>query len=112
MTKVDWQLYSENNLIINNQNVEAEFNQNNIVYNDEFGKHIIDRKNKIYERIDNEDYMIINFNKNTITFKFNGETLEYDITSEYKEGENKISLIYSLGEEEKRIVIKKRDEIK
>lgn len=108
MTKINWQLYIEDTLIINNLNVEAEVTNENICYTDEFGKHIIDKLNRTYQRIGDSDEMIIDFKKNSITFKFDGQVLEYDIESSFETNDKSVFIVYTLGDEKKKLLVTER----
>ena len=69
--KIDWKVYSDNNLVIDNNNVNCILiAPQKIKYKDEYGKHIIDIKNKIYLKESKDNKMTINFIEQTCEFTF------------------------------------------
>lgn len=105
MHKINWQLLSDGNVLINNQNVDAKVTDEFIIYEDEFGTHSISKLNSTYQRIGKEDEMFIDFNKKNIIFKFDGHTLSYDIETSFEVKENIVKMSYNLGDEEKTIIV-------
>ena len=56
----------------------------------------------------NEDAQIKN---NLLTVSFGSNNLKYDIKTNYEEKDELIILTYELGNEEKQIIIKRKEEI-
>ena len=69
--KIDWKVYSNNKLIIDNNNVKCNLYSSNIIeFKDEYGKHIIDLENKTYSKVGNDNKMVIDFIAKTCEFIF------------------------------------------
>ena len=109
--KIDWKLINGDEVVIDEVNKIVKFEDNVIYYTDEFGTHVIDETNKIYERRNPEDIFRIDFNKNILTVIFSNTKLKYDIVTKYEEINNKIILSYSLGDEKKVIEITRKEEL-
>ena len=109
--KIDWKLKNGEEVIINETDKEAKYEDNIIYYVDEYGTHAIDRINRIYERRCPEDIFRVDFNNHLLTVIFENNNLKYDINTNYEENENKIILTYSLGDEIKVIEITKKEEL-
>lgn len=105
--KIDWKVYSNNKLIIDNNNVKCILDSlNKIEFEDEYGKHIIDLENKIYSKIGNGNKMIIDFFKKTCEFIFEeNEKCTFDIDCNIKIEENYIEILYNFDEDDKKILI-------
>lgn len=108
---IDWRLISDKEIVIDRPNVLVEINDKKIIYKDEYGIHTIDQKDKIYKRVYNGDTIIIDFNKNLMTVYFEDKKFDLDIKSKYQEKGKEIHLKYSLGEEEKEIIITRKEEL-
>ena len=109
--KIDWKLKNGDEIVINEVDKDAKFEDNKIYYVDEYGTHVIDRTNRIYERRCPEDIFRVDFNNNLLTVIFENNNLKYDINTKYEEAENSIILTYSLGNEIKVIEITKKEEL-
>lgn len=105
--KVDWKVYSNNKLIIDNNNVKCNLDYSNkIEFEDEYGKHIIDLENKTYSKDGKDNKMKINFTEKTCEFIFEkNEKCTFDIDCNIKIEENYIEISYSFDEDEKKILI-------
>ena len=99
--KIDWKLKNGEEVIINEIDKAAKYEDNIIYYVDEYGTHVIDRNKRIYERRCPEDIFRVDFNNN----------LKYDINTKYEEENNKIRLTYSLGDEIKVIEITRKEDL-
>ena len=62
--KIDWKLKNGEEVIINEIDKAAKYEDNIIYYVDEYGTHVIDRNNRIYERRCPEDIFRVDFNNN------------------------------------------------
>lgn len=109
--KIDWKLKNGEEVIINEIDKAAKYEDNIICYVDEYGTHVIDRNNRIYERRCPEDIFRVDFNNNLLTVIFENNNLKYDINTKYEEENNKIRLTYSLGDEIKVIEITRKEEL-
>lgn len=105
MPKITWQLLSDEKLIIDDRSVDATILDDKLVYEDQYGKHIISKKYKTYQRIGKEDEMFVDFNNNIVRFTFDNKKLDFDIISNFTVDKNKTKLSYNLGDEEKTIII-------
>ena len=109
--KIDWKLKNGEEVIINEIDKAAKYEDNIIYYVDEYGTNVIDRNNRIYERRCPEDIFRVDFNNNLLTVIFENNNLKYDINTKYEEENNKIRLTYSLGDEIKVIEITRKEEL-
>lgn len=109
--KIDWKLLNDGEEIINNENQEARFEDNNIIYKDEYGEHIVDLDNKVYKRIAEDNTMSIDFKESILTIEFSNNKFDYVIDTKFKNEGNIIELEYSLGDEVKTIIIKRKEEL-
>lgn len=109
--KIDWKLTSNGNVEIEKKDVLVEYKNNSIYYKDEYGTHVINEDNKTYERINKEDVFKVNFKEELLIVTFDNTSLSYKINALYEEIDNIIKLTYSLGEEEKIIEVKRRDNL-
>lgn len=107
MSKISWQVKSNHELVIDDHNKEAIFNNKKIEYIDNYGIHNIDLINKIYKRKDTNLEMTVDFNINTFVIIFDDKRLEYDIKTSLNIGDNIVKLTYSLGDEIKEIIVMK-----
>ena len=87
--KIDWKLKNGEEVIINEIDKAAKYEDNIIYYVDEYGTHVIDRNNRIYERRCPEDIFRVDFNNNLLTVIFENNNLKYDINTKYEEAINK-----------------------
>lgn len=106
--KIDWRLISNGEITIETFDNLVEFQNGIITYKDEYGTHLIDTYNRVYERMHPDNIFRINFNEELLTVIFDNEKLKYDIKAKYEEDNNIIRMIYSLGDEEKIIEITKK----
>ena len=83
--KIDWKLKNGEEVIINEIDKAAKYEDNIIYYVDEYGTHVIDRNNRIYERRCPEDIFRVDFNNNLLTVIFENNNLKYDINTKYEE---------------------------
>ena len=109
--KIDWKLKNGDEIVIDEVDKDAKFEDNLLYYVDEYGTHVIDRINRIYERRCPEDTFKVDFNNNLLTIIFENNNLKYNINTKYAEENNKITLTYSLGDEIKVIEITRKEEI-
>ena len=109
--KIDWRLFDGEEIVIEELNKDVEFIDNTIYYIDEYGTHVVDLQNKIYERRSPEDIFRVDFNNNILTVKSASNDLKYNINTNYFEEDNIIRLTYSLGEEKKVIEITRKEEL-
>lgn len=109
--KIDWKLKNGSEVIIDEVDKDAKLENNIIYYIDEYGTHVIDRMNRIYERRSPEDIFRVDFNNNLLTVIFDSNSLKYDINTKYEEKNNKIILTYSLGDEIKVIEITRKEDL-
>ncbi len=109
--KIDWKLKNGSEVIIDEVDKDAKLENNIIYYVDEYGTHVIDRMNRIYERRSPEDIFRVDFNNNLLTVIFDSNSLKYDINTKYEEKNNKIILTYSLGDEIKVIEITRKEDL-
>lgn len=109
--KIDWKLKNGSEVIIDEVDKDAKLENNIIYYVDEYGTHVIDRMNRIYERRSPEDIFRVDFNNNLLTVVFDSNSLKYDINTKYEEKNNKIILTYSLGDEIKVIEITRKEDL-
>ena len=106
--RINWQLFNNDELIINHENVECEYENDIIKYKEEDGDNTIDLKNKIYIRENQEYLMHINIANNNFKFilKEKNHILNDNLTSSSLTINNNIILLkYKLEEEEKKIII-------
>ena len=109
--KIDWKLKNGEEVIINEIDKTAKYEDNIIYYVDEYGTHVIDKTNRIYERRCPENIFRVDFNNNLLTVIFENNNLKYDINTKYEEENNKLTLTYSLGDEIKVIEITRKEEL-
>ena len=106
--RINWQLFNNDELIINNEDVECEYKDNIIKYKEKDGINIIDLENQIYER-DSKDYLMqINIKNNTFKFtlKEKNRTLSDNLTnSSIEKKDNDIIIKYQIEDEVKKIII-------
>lgn len=110
MPKWRWQVINDKNVIIDNDGADITTIDEKIIYNDEYGKHIINKSNKTYKKISEDNEVSVDFNENTMSFLIEGKELKYDIENSWEETKEDIILTYSLGEEEIKIIVTKGDE--
>lgn len=108
--KINWKLYNNKKLIINDIGVPALWDNSKVIHEDKYGKHTVDIKHKVYNRINNDNEVIVDFSNNLFIVKFDTQELKFDIETRYKETKDEIRLWYSYGEEEKEIVITRNEE--
>lgn len=106
--KINWQLYNNEKLIINNENVLCDYNDKIIKYKEKDGINIINLKEEQYMR-ENQEYMMqIDFKNNTFKFilKEKNHILNDSLTSSKMVIlKDTITMMYKLDEEEKKIII-------
>ena len=83
--KIDWKLKNGEEVIINEIDKAAKYEDNIIYYVDEYGTHVIDRNNRIYERRCPEDIFRVDFNNNLLTVIFENNNLYMCKKHEYYE---------------------------
>lgn len=106
--KIRWQLYNNNELIINNENAKCEYQDNVIKYEEDDGLNTIDLNKKSYIRENKEYRMEIDFANNTFNFLLKEKKRELSnklLSSELTIKDDIITLKYALDNEEKKIVI-------
>lgn len=104
---INWQLLSDNKVIIDEANKKVDFQDNILTYEDKYGVHTVDVNKKIYERRSPDNIFRVNFFNNTLDIIFDNHNLTYDIESKFSKNEEEIRLYYSLGDEKKIIIITK-----
>lgn len=109
MQNIIWQLYSDDVLLIENKNAFAEVTDKLIIYKDEYGIHTINKELKTYERVASDSVIKIDFNKSQINIRFDNNDLIYDIETSYLINGDVITLTYELGDDKKKIIIKRND---
>lgn len=109
--KIDWKLKNFDEVVIDKKDVDAILDKNVIYYTDEYGTHVVDCDNKIYERRAEYDIFRVDFNKSLLTVIFNDNKLKYDIVTKYEDIKNKLILSYDLGNEKKVIEITRKEEL-
>lgn len=105
--KIDWTLTSNNEKIINLENVLCEYAENEYLkFLEDDVTNLIDFKNNVYNRVAKDYNMEIDFNNNICSFTFaTGESCSLDIESELEIIDNLIKLRYKLDDDEKIIKI-------
>lgn len=88
-------------------NIECTYEENKqLMYTDEFGKHTIDIKNKIYQKSSPEGLMKVDFNTNEFYIQLaSKEELSFEVDCSLEVVKETITLKYSLGEETIKIVV-------
>ena len=109
--KIDWKLLDNGEIVIDEVDKLTKFENNTIYYEDEYGIHVVDRTNRIYERRCPDDTFRVDFKNNLLTVSFGSNNLKYDIKTNYEEKDELIILTYELGIEQKQIIIKRKEEI-
>ncbi len=104
---INWKLLSDNKVIIDEVNKKVDFQNNILTYEDKYGVHTVFIDKKIYERKSPDNIFRVNFFNNTLDVIFDKHNLTYDIVSKFSKNEEEIRLYYSLGDEEKMIIITK-----
>lgn len=107
MAKINMTLLSNQKEVLKYKNIDAQYTKDNIIFNDKYGRHCINRNDKTYERRNERDIFTIDFIKQLCIISFDGKTLKYDINTKYIDTKEELRLTYSLGEEEKIIIITK-----
>jgi len=105
---INWKLINNNEVIINNENIECEFDNNIIKYiEDKETINLIDLDKEIYIRENNEFIFEIDFKNRLLNYilkendlSINNASIEASFIKD-----NPIILKYNLGDEEKEIVI-------
>ena len=100
-------LYNNNDIIIKNEKVWCEIDNKIIKYQEEDSLNIIDLNKKIYTRENKEYFLKIDFNKQEFvyTLKDIDKSVLHNLDKCSITEDNDIELIYSIGEEEKKIII-------
>lgn len=109
--KIDSKLLDNGEIVIDEVDKLTKFENNTIYYEDEYGTHVVDRTNRIYERRCPDDTFRVDFKNNLLTVSFGSNNLKYDIKTNYEEKDELIILTYELGNEQKQIIIKRKEEI-
>ena len=109
--KIDWKVFSDNELIIKDLNKIVKYEDNIIYYSDEYGLHKIDLDKKVYERNNTDNIFKIDFNTEILTIKFDNNDLKYNINTNYEDDGTVIKLTYSLGDENKVIEVTRKEEL-
>jgi len=108
LQKINWSLLSDNKIIID-KNILCEYEKNILIkyIEDDHTSNIIDLKNRIYIRENNEFLFKIDFNKKIFYYelKENNICLENIIECELNQNDKNILLKYKIDEEEKKIII-------
>ena len=105
MIKINWKLYSNNNLIIDLKNVKCNKDNNKLIININDEINTIDLNKKIFIRELKDYNMSIDFINKIITFKLNdGKVLDFDIDCSININDNEVIMNYNLDENKKIIV--------
>ncbi len=109
--KIDWQLFSDNELIINMENVPAIFEYSNkLVYNNDSEENSFDYKKNIFTRKTSDINMEINFDTKTCKFIFEEEgNCIFDIECSKNITDELIILEYKIDDSLKKLVIRIKD---
>ena len=106
--KICWQLYNNDELIVNNENAKCEYQDSVIKYEEDDGLNTIDLNKKSYIRENKEYRMEIDFANNTFNFLLKEKKRELSnklLSSELIIKDDIITLKYALDNEEKKIII-------
>ena len=95
-------VYNNNDLIIEDNQLEYEFDNDLLAYTDEFGQHSIDLEESIYKKESSDNNMIIDFINNNCYFELinEKEELSFAIDCSIKKENNKIIYIYSFDKDD------------
>ena len=112
IVKVNWQLFNNNELVVNLLNKECEYIKNNYLkINEEETINIVDIKNKLYKRITNDYNMEIDFVNNICTFILdNNEKWSINIECNIEIIKNTIIINYQIDDDKRKILIILKEE--
>lgn len=106
---INWSLLNDQKLVINNKNIECEYEINKFIKykEDQNTINIVDIENQIYIRENNEFMFKIDFNSNkfSYTLKENNINIEDKIECAFIKNADKFILKYKLDDAEKNIMI-------
>ena len=107
---INWQFYSNKRLIDDFKNITCKVKNNEIIVSFNDSRNIINIFSETYKR-ENEDYqMLIDFKRKTVSFLLKDiKPLEYDIDCHFRKEKNVIYLTYKIDDEEKKIIIERKD---
>ncbi len=106
---INWKLFNNKEVVIDDANKEASFDNGVITYIDDYGIHKIDQNKKVYEKSNSDGIVKIDFKNNLLVIECDQFKQEYDIKTFYEQIDNIIRLTYFIGDEEKIIEITKGD---
>jgi len=98
---LDWVLFTNDLKEVELLNKEGIFNEERIVLEEEYGKHVIDRINKIWKKEGVNNSFVIDCVNKTFKIMFDGKELIYDIDVSYIDDKDSIKITYSYGDEVK-----------
>ena len=100
-------MYNDNKIIVNNKKVKCEINNNIIIYKEDNISNIIDLNKEIYIRESDEFKFLVDFKKREFayTLKDIDKTILHNLTKCSIKNDKDIELIYSIDDEEKKIII-------
>ena len=104
---INWTLFNDNEILVKYEDIECEFNNNILVFNEKNTINTIDINNKIYIRETNEFTFKIDFKNKEFEYILKEKDLKIKdkLKSASFENSKDIILIYNLDEEEKKIII-------
>ena len=108
---ISWQVYNDDNLTIDEENVKIIKENNLLIYNDDYGKHEIDLQEKTYQKVNGDEIFRIDFLKNTLYVAFDAQNFTFDIEANYQDDGQIIIMEYALGDNKNKIVITRKEEI-
>lgn len=106
---INWNLYSDGKLVVENNNIECEYEENNFIKyvenNDTFN--VVNLKDNEFTRENNDFIFKIDFKNNEFSYllKEKNITLNDKLICNIIKEKDYIKLIYQLDEEEKELVI-------
>lgn len=104
---INWYLYDNQTLIVNDLNVKCEFSNNVLIYKNEDSTNEININKETYIRENNEYKLEIDFKKKTMELYMNElkNSFLLDIECLFTKNKDKIILEYKYDEEIKKIII-------
>ena len=105
--RVNWYLYEQENLLVENLNVECDVNSNEIMYKEDNYVNNIDLQKKIFIREDSNFKMILDYDKQEFiyTLKEINKTFTTNIKIDFDIKENEICISYILEDSKLKILI-------
>ena len=104
---IDWQLFNNNDLVIDLKDVECSYDNSVIIFDEDDVKNTISFINKTYTRVSKEYTMVIDFNNKTCCFKFeNNEECTLSVDGCLTMDDNTVIVNYCYDTDLKKIIIK------